>query len=71
MSTTTCIVLAGLVFFISTYSGLALFRFNCHICSCFSQIEDALAMKDKKYNISVIVSSCNVFSVTLLCSFLW
>ena len=39
--------------------------------SCFSQIEDALTMKDKKYNILVILSSCNVLSVTLLCSLLW
>ncbi|XP_070773232.1 solute carrier family 22 member 4-like [Enoplosus armatus] len=36
-----------------------------------AEIEDAQAMKDKKYNISVILTSCNVFSVTLLCSFLW
>uniref|UniRef100_A0A8C4GI12 Major facilitator superfamily (MFS) profile domain-containing protein n=1 Tax=Dicentrarchus labrax TaxID=13489 RepID=A0A8C4GI12_DICLA len=35
------------------------------------EVEDALAMKDKKYNIWVILSSCNVFSVILLCSFLW
>ncbi|XP_037603941.1 solute carrier family 22 member 4-like isoform X1 [Sebastes umbrosus] len=36
-----------------------------------AEIDDALAMKDKKYNILVITSSCNMFSVTLLCSFLW
>ncbi|KAM8741999.1 organic cation/carnitine transporter 2-like [Acanthopagrus schlegelii] len=36
-----------------------------------AEIEDALAMKDKKYNISVILKNCNVLSVTLLCSFLW
>ncbi|XP_070773242.1 solute carrier family 22 member 4-like [Enoplosus armatus] len=36
-----------------------------------AEIEDAQAMKDKKYNISVILSSCNVFSVTLLSSLLW
>ncbi|XP_036975548.1 solute carrier family 22 member 5-like [Acanthopagrus latus] len=35
------------------------------------EIEDALTMKDKKYNISAILSSCNVLSVTLLCSLLW
>ncbi|XP_068456277.1 solute carrier family 22 member 4-like [Clinocottus analis] len=36
-----------------------------------AEIQEALAMKDKKYNISVIVSSCNMFSVTLLCSLMW
>ncbi|XP_074466045.1 solute carrier family 22 member 4-like isoform X2 [Sebastes fasciatus] len=36
-----------------------------------AEIDDALAMKDKKYNILVITSSCNMFSVILLCSFLW
>ncbi|TDH05084.1 hypothetical protein EPR50_G00139990 [Perca flavescens] len=36
-----------------------------------AEIDDAIAMKDKKYNISVIISSCNMFSVTLLCSLLW
>nr|XP_033494561.1 solute carrier family 22 member 4-like [Epinephelus lanceolatus] len=36
-----------------------------------AEIEDSLAMKDKKYNISVIVSSCNMFSLILLSSFLW
>ncbi|XP_068591071.1 solute carrier family 22 member 4-like [Cebidichthys violaceus] len=36
-----------------------------------AEIHEALAMKDKKYNISVIVSSCNMFSVTVLCSLLW
>ncbi|XP_030294888.1 solute carrier family 22 member 5-like isoform X2 [Sparus aurata] len=35
------------------------------------EIEDALTMKDKKYNISAILRSCNVLSVTLLCSLLW
>lgn len=28
-------------------------------------------MKEKKYNVLVILSSCNMFSVTLLCSLLW
>ncbi|XP_018547785.1 solute carrier family 22 member 4 [Lates calcarifer] len=36
-----------------------------------AEAEDALAMKEKKYNILVILRSCNVFSITLLCSFLW
>ncbi|XP_049890144.1 solute carrier family 22 member 4-like [Epinephelus moara] len=36
-----------------------------------AEIEDSLAMKDKKYNISVIVSSCNMFSLILLSSLLW
>ncbi|XP_071762816.1 solute carrier family 22 member 4 [Centroberyx gerrardi] len=36
-----------------------------------TEIEDALAIKDKKYNILVILSSCNMFSITLLCSLLW
>uniref|UniRef100_A0A8C4DSX7 Major facilitator superfamily (MFS) profile domain-containing protein n=1 Tax=Dicentrarchus labrax TaxID=13489 RepID=A0A8C4DSX7_DICLA len=35
------------------------------------EIKDALAMKDKKYNILPMLGSCNVFSVTLLCSLLW
>ncbi|XP_041808727.1 solute carrier family 22 member 4-like [Chelmon rostratus] len=35
------------------------------------EIEDVLALKDEKYNFSVILSNCNVFSITLLCSLLW
>lgn len=36
-----------------------------------AEIDNVLAMKDKKYNILVIMSSCNMFSITSLCSFLW
>nr|XP_046267160.1 solute carrier family 22 member 4-like [Scatophagus argus] len=36
-----------------------------------AEIEDALAMKDKKYNILAILSSCNTFSITLVCALLW
>ncbi|XP_070699439.1 organic cation/carnitine transporter 2-like [Pempheris klunzingeri] len=36
-----------------------------------AEIEDALAMKDEKHNFSVIVRSCNIFSIILLCSLLW
>ncbi|XP_076607128.1 solute carrier family 22 member 4 [Chaetodon auriga] len=36
-----------------------------------AEVEDALALKDKKHNLLVILSNCNVFSVTLLCSCLW
>ncbi|XP_022618021.1 solute carrier family 22 member 5-like [Seriola dumerili] len=36
-----------------------------------AEVEDALAVKDKKYNILVILSSCNIFCITLLCSILW
>ncbi|XP_040006569.1 solute carrier family 22 member 4-like [Xiphias gladius] len=36
-----------------------------------AEIEDALTMKEKKYNIWVILNSCNIFSLTLLCSILW
>ncbi|KAM9348843.1 organic cation/carnitine transporter 2-like [Symphorus nematophorus] len=36
-----------------------------------AEIDDALAAKDKKNNISVILSNCNVFSVTLMSSLLW
>ncbi|XP_040038523.2 solute carrier family 22 member 4 [Gasterosteus aculeatus] len=39
----------------------------------FTQAEthNALAMRDEKHNILVIVKSCNMFSLTLVCSFLW
>ncbi|KAM9846438.1 LOW QUALITY PROTEIN: uncharacterized protein ACBR49_009739 [Aulostomus maculatus] len=36
-----------------------------------AEIEDAMTMKEKKYNISVVQRTCNIFSLTLLCSFLW
>ncbi|KAK2828098.1 hypothetical protein Q5P01_019132 [Channa striata] len=36
-----------------------------------AEVEDALAKKEKKYNALVILSSCNMFSLTLLCSLLW
>ncbi|XP_020494012.1 solute carrier family 22 member 4 [Labrus bergylta] len=36
-----------------------------------AEIEDVLAMKNKKYNFSNILSNCNMFSLTLLCSLLW
>ncbi|XP_061747472.1 organic cation/carnitine transporter 2-like [Nerophis ophidion] len=36
-----------------------------------AEIEDALRMKEKKYNIKDIVRSCNVYSVTVLCQLLW
>ncbi|XP_071316653.1 solute carrier family 22 member 4-like [Trachinotus anak] len=35
------------------------------------EVEDALAMKEKKYSILVILTSCNIISITLLCSLLW
>lgn len=35
------------------------------------QIEDAVAKKDKKYNIMAILSNSNALLITLLCSFLW
>ncbi|KAI3373253.1 hypothetical protein L3Q82_006562 [Scortum barcoo] len=35
------------------------------------KIEDALNMRDKKYNVWYILRSCNVFSITLVCSLLW
>lgn len=35
------------------------------------QTHNALAMRDEKHNILVIVKSCNMFSLTLVCSFLW
>ncbi|XP_028277243.1 solute carrier family 22 member 5-like [Parambassis ranga] len=36
-----------------------------------AEIDDALMKKDKKYNIFFILRSCNILSLTLLCSFLW
>ncbi|XP_054481686.1 organic cation/carnitine transporter 2-like isoform X2 [Anoplopoma fimbria] len=36
-----------------------------------AEIEEGLDMKEKRYNISVIVNSCNMFSLTVLCSLLW
>ncbi|XP_035761283.1 solute carrier family 22 member 4 [Neolamprologus brichardi] len=36
-----------------------------------AEIEDALTMKEEKQNILVIVKSCNIFSITLICSLLW
>ncbi|KAM9332824.1 solute carrier family 22 member 4-like [Pholidichthys leucotaenia] len=36
-----------------------------------AEAEDALAMKEKKNSIFVILKSCNVFTITLLCSLLW
>ncbi|XP_069395775.1 solute carrier family 22 member 4-like [Paralichthys olivaceus] len=36
-----------------------------------AEIDDALAMKDTKYNIIDILRNCNMFSVTLICSLLW
>ncbi|XP_041658018.1 solute carrier family 22 member 4-like [Cheilinus undulatus] len=36
-----------------------------------AEIEDALAIKEKKYNVLVILRNCNMFSLTLLCSILW
>lgn len=75
MSTISCFVFVcqGSCF-IYTDSGLDLSGLSVvTVTSCFffSQIEEGLAMKDKKYNISVILRSCNIFSVTLLCSLLW
>ncbi|XP_057676961.1 solute carrier family 22 member 4 [Corythoichthys intestinalis] len=36
-----------------------------------AEIDDAKRTKDKKYNISSILRSCNLFTITLLCSILW
>ncbi|XP_040907198.1 solute carrier family 22 member 4-like [Toxotes jaculatrix] len=36
-----------------------------------AEVEDASALKEKKYNILVIFSSCNMFSQVLLSSLLW
>lgn len=48
------------------------FKLNCSFLLCFiPQIDNALAIKEKKYNILDIFTSCNVFFVTLLCALLW
>ncbi|KAF6721105.1 Solute carrier family 22 member 5 [Oryzias melastigma] len=36
-----------------------------------SEVEDALAMKEKKINIMVIVKSCNILSIIMACASLW
>uniref|UniRef100_A0A672I782 Solute carrier family 22 member 4-like n=1 Tax=Salarias fasciatus TaxID=181472 RepID=A0A672I782_SALFA len=36
-----------------------------------AEIEDAMIRKEEKFNILVILKSCNVLSMTLLCSLLW
>ncbi|XP_047462177.1 solute carrier family 22 member 5-like isoform X2 [Mugil cephalus] len=36
-----------------------------------AEIDEALTNKDKKYNILFILKTCNIFSITLLCAFLW
>ncbi|XP_051902141.1 solute carrier family 22 member 4-like [Hippocampus zosterae] len=36
-----------------------------------AEIEDATLKKDEKYNIGSILRSCNIFTITLLCSLLW
>ncbi|XP_077596524.1 solute carrier family 22 member 4 [Stigmatopora nigra] len=36
-----------------------------------AEIDNVMRMKGKKYNISSILRSCNIFSITLLCSILW
>ncbi|XP_054611793.1 solute carrier family 22 member 4-like [Dunckerocampus dactyliophorus] len=36
-----------------------------------AEIEDALRMKEKKYNIRDIIRSCNVLTINVLCSLLW
>lgn len=43
----------------------------CVLCFESPQIDDALSAGTKKHSILVIFQSCNVFSVTLLCAFLW
>ncbi|XP_029924920.1 solute carrier family 22 member 4 [Myripristis murdjan] len=35
------------------------------------EIEDALAVKEEKHSILVLLSSCNTFAITLLCCLLW
>ncbi|XP_024121208.1 solute carrier family 22 member 4 [Oryzias melastigma] len=36
-----------------------------------AEVEDALAMKEKKINIMVIVKSCNILSIIMACASLW
>ncbi|XP_041658016.1 solute carrier family 22 member 5-like [Cheilinus undulatus] len=36
-----------------------------------AEIEDALAIKEKKYNVLIILRNCNMFSLIILCSLLW
>ncbi|CAB1316752.1 unnamed protein product [Coregonus sp. 'balchen'] len=36
-----------------------------------SEVEDSLAMKDKKHNILDVMRSCNMLSIIILCSLLW
>ncbi|XP_049597913.1 solute carrier family 22 member 4-like [Syngnathus scovelli] len=36
-----------------------------------AEIEDAMLLKDKKYNIGSILRNCNIFTINLLCSILW
>ncbi|XP_028322194.1 solute carrier family 22 member 4-like [Gouania willdenowi] len=35
------------------------------------EVEDAMAMKEKKYSILDILKDCNIFSITIVCSLLW
>lgn len=53
------------------YFRIGSVKFNCFNQICFFQIEDALAMKDENNGIFVILRSCNILTVTLLCSLLW
>ncbi|XP_074528687.1 solute carrier family 22 member 4-like [Halichoeres trimaculatus] len=36
-----------------------------------AEIDDVMALKEKNYNITVLLSNCNIFSITILCSVLW
>ncbi|XP_034539739.1 LOW QUALITY PROTEIN: solute carrier family 22 member 4-like [Notolabrus celidotus] len=36
-----------------------------------AEIEDVLALKEKNYNITVLLYNCSAFSLTILCSLLW
>uniref|UniRef100_A0A3P9HBY6 Solute carrier family 22 member 4 n=1 Tax=Oryzias latipes TaxID=8090 RepID=A0A3P9HBY6_ORYLA len=36
-----------------------------------AEVEDSLAMKERKINIMVIVKSCNILSITMACASLW
>uniref|UniRef100_A0A8C5N4W2 Solute carrier family 22 member 5-like n=1 Tax=Gouania willdenowi TaxID=441366 RepID=A0A8C5N4W2_GOUWI len=36
-----------------------------------AEVEDAMAMKENKYNILVILKDCNIFYITFICSLLW